>query len=986
MRKKLYQYVLVNTLVLCCCALSSDVLASPGFSFCYSDTVPAHQEKAVQSNSDTSKVVVLHLQAEKKDKIISDTLLPDNFRKLPFSSLQQFLKGNVPGLYVQENSGEPGVLQNMFIRGLSSPLFQNKDAASVQPAIYLDGIPLIQDNPYLYNLKESDVNPIGTATNLLSFISPENIENIQVIKDPYQLARLGPLASNGAIWIETKQAKPAGMDIGINSYLGFAQSTGVDPVNAAYMKSFLQPFYDKYATAADYASYPSYLIDSTNVNYYGPANWTDLYYKRTPVYHADFNLTTGSNKSNFRFFGGVTQDAGAADKTALKKYNAAIQINVIPYSWLHISSAISGERLDRDRNRNLRDRVAEMGYMPDLTTPLAPNKIAYQSYLDEFSNVMDDNINTLVHGYFSAQLDLRKFSFITRASFDYNEATRDVFWPSDLMQNINYVSDFYDYNQRADWTNTLDYDYNKPGNFSLHIDVGSASQYDMQRYNYGVGYDGPSNFIKVNSGSYLASRFTDEERARLFSFIGNIRFDYRDVLGISLMGRYDGSSLYPANERWLATPAVSVDWNLHNQFLKSSTVVNDLTLRASWARIGKLLSDDSYAAGPQYVSNIGWPQVPTMPSYNGMAGLSRPYTTGWVGYGITWPYTDEFNLNLSGSFFKNRLNASLSLYNKEDKNQLQSIPEPLELGYSGNIANGMSVRNKGIELNLGVNVLNAPDNGLQWNTSLNAAINQNRLTALPGGLNEIVVGDRLLKVGQSVDRFWLLENQGIYNNGADVPVNSATGAAMTYHGITLQAGDPKWKDVNGDYNIDDNDKVLMGHSTPTFFGGWNNQFSYHHFDLEFNFIFALGLNAMNNWESSRYDFVNQASSNSVNSIWEEFFWQKQKSDAPGRYPLYNPWSQVDAYQVNQNIFLENASYLKMRSATLGYEFARERKTNGKHSGKWYHSLYVYASVTNLFTITKFQGGDPELADIDGYYRGYNMPLPHEYILGFRLKL
>jgi len=984
MGKKFARYVLGNLLVLCFCIHGRWAVASPKHKFFYNDSVP--QRKLIAVKKDTPIILRLK-QTNVRSDVSGDSILTENVRQLPFSSLQQFLKGNISGFYAQENTGEPGSLQNMFIRGLSSPLFGNKDASSVQPAIYLNGVPVIQDNPFLYNLKESDINPIGTATNLLAFISPENIKRILIIKDPYQLAQLGPLASNGAIWIETKEAKPAGLDIGINSYVGFAQSTGVDPINASYMKTFLQPFYDKYATTNDYANYPSYLVDSTNVDYFGPANWTDLYFKKAPVYHTDFNLTTGSNKSNFRFFGGVTQDAGAADKTSLRKYNAAIQINVIPYSWLHISSAVTAEMLNRNRNRNLRDRIDETGYVPDLTTPLAPNKTAYQDYLDEYDNAMDNNTNTLIHGYFSAQLDFAKFSFISKAAFDYNEATRDVFWPSALMQDINYVSNFYDYNQRAYWTNTLNYDINKTDKYSLHVNIGSISQYDVQRYNYGVGFDGPSDFIKVNSGSYIASRYTDEEKARLFSFIGNVNFDYKKIIGISLSGRYDGSSLYPANKRWMATPAASINWNISNQFFKSSQNINDLKFVVSWARIGKLLSEDSYAGGPQYISNIGWPQVPTMPSYNGMAGLSRPYSSGWIGYNVSWPYTDEFNFNLSGSFFRNMLDASVALYNREDKNQLQSVSEPLEYGYSGNILNGMSVRNRGLELTICVKVINSENDGLQWNTAVNAAVNQNRLTSLPDDLNEVAVGDRLLKVGESIDRFWLLQNQGIYNSDSDVPLNPQTNAPMTYHGIALQAGDPKWKDQNGDFNIDDNDKVLAGHSTPNFFGGWNNQFMFHRFDLQFNFIFALGLNAVNNWESSRYDFVTQAADNSGNAAWEEFFWQKQKSDAPGRYPLYNPWSQVDAYQVDQSLFLENASYLKLRSVTLGYDFGR-RSNNGtdKSTKRWYHSLYLYATATNLLTVTKFKGGDPELADIDGYYRGYNMPIPRQYILGFRLKL
>lgn len=212
-------------------------------------------------------------------------------KNIPSISVQQMLKGNVAGVYVQETSGEPGTQQSMIIQGLSGPVFNNKDIYNLQPTVYLNGIPLIQDNPFAYDVQKYDYNRIGPATNLLSSIDVDNIESIQVIKDPADLAKLGPNAANGAIWITTKPAKSGIRDISINSYLGMVQANNPSTVNGVFENNFRKPFYQKYATAQDYSNYAPYLKDSTNTDYFGKSNWSDLYYKTVPLYSVDLAIT-----------------------------------------------------------------------------------------------------------------------------------------------------------------------------------------------------------------------------------------------------------------------------------------------------------------------------------------------------------------------------------------------------------------------------------------------------------------------------------------------------------------------------------------------------------------------------------------------------------------------------------------------------------------------------------------------------------------------
>ncbi|SDD70373.1 TonB-linked outer membrane protein, SusC/RagA family [Mucilaginibacter pineti] len=912
----------------------------------------------------------------------------------PNASIQQMLKGNIAGVYVQETTGEPGTEQSMIIRGLSSPLFSKNDIYNQQPMVYVNGVPLVQESSFVFDIQKYGFNRIGPATNLLAGYDIGNINSIEVIKDPLELAKLGPNAANGAVWITTKGARSGNRQLSINSYFGFVQASKVSTTNAAYENQFRKPFYQKYATESDYLNYPGYLRDSTNADYYGPARWNDLYYQNTAVHSVDLGLTGGSDRANFRFFGSGTTNAGNADNTALNRYTASFQINMLPFSWLTVSSNVNASRMDRDRNRSLRDRFAETRYIPDLYNPLPPSENTYQALLNEDSKSIDNNKTTAVNGYLSLGVDFNKFKFVSRLSFDYNQGTRDVFYPSTLMEGNNYVSSYLGYNQRFRIDNSLNYTRELNKDNKVVFTAGQSYQTDTHKYNYANAYNGPNDFIKINvveGGTdsatylkpvgYLVYRYIDKEQARLFSVYGSAKYEYKDLLSFSALIRDDGSSNAQPGSRWFIAPAFSGQWNLKNQFLKESSTFDDLTLNASWSRIGKPFTDDRFAAGPQYRVEIGWDAEPTIPGYNGVAGISRPYTSGWVGYNLKWSYTDELNVALNASLFKGRLNASATYYIKDDKRMLLSIPVPQEYGFESSYVSGMGVRNTGIELGLQGSIIKT-SNGLNWTSGINASINKNKLTALPNGLDELVIGDRKLKVGQAIDQFYIFQNQGIYNSDSEVPVNPATNKRMTFEGTTLKAGDPKWQDLNGDYVINDADKVLKGHSMPKITGGWSNDFRYGNFDLNFNIIFAVGQKALNQVASSQYDFINRESGNDINSIKEIFSWQVNVDAS--KYPIYNPWSSVVPYRLDQDLFLENASYAKLRTVSVGYDLSKSAMFTKLKST--FKRAYIYLTANNLVTVSPFSGSDPELIDYNGIYTGYGMAIPRTYIIGLKLDL
>ncbi|KKX48151.1 hypothetical protein [Sphingobacterium sp. IITKGP-BTPF85] len=237
-----------------------------------------------------------------------------------------------------------------------------------------------------------------------------------------------------------------------------------------------------------------------------------------------------------------------------------------------------------------------------------------------------------------------------------------------------------------------------------------------------------------------------------------------------------------------------------------------MNISGGWGRTVRTFLDDRYAAGPQYRSESGWFEEPTIPGYGPVMGINRPYESGFIGYGIKMPVAERTNLTLDGTFLNNRLNAAISAYNRNDKDQLIGVPVAQETGYSVNYKTGLEVNNKGLELMLNGAVVENK-NGFNWNSAINVNYNKNKVTALPDGHQELIIGDNKLEVGKSVGSYWVYSNTGIYNTDADVPVD------LTFNGIPVKGGDPIWKDYNNDNRVDNKDKVLTGDRIPSFVGG-----------------------------------------------------------------------------------------------------------------------------------------------------------------------
>ncbi|TDQ06366.1 SusC/RagA family TonB-linked outer membrane protein [Pedobacter metabolipauper] len=965
----------------------------PGYASLLNSQLQTDTAKNKKADTSTVDTALLKLSPQRKSgllelKLKSTKINPEKLLTYPAVSIQQYLKGQAAGLYVQETSGEPGTMQNMFMHGTSQPLFSAREQFQTQPLIVLDGVTLVGEHPFSFDIQQYKFNRIGPATNLLTNIDMENIASIEVLTDIAAIAAYGPRGINGVIVLVSKTPDKANQ-IAFNSFFSVGQRPQVTTINGKYENAFRKQFYDKYTAAGRFSeddTYPLYLSDSLSNSYYGPSNWTDLYYRNSISHNVNAAISGGVERANFRFSLGNVRNQGVADKTVLNRYSTQFNINMKPLQWLTFSALVNGNRVERLRNRNQRDRFGQMNYVPDLSTPLSPNKEMYGNFLSNTDNGFDDNKTNILEGSARMAINVGTFSFASRFGADYNEGYRDLFYPKTLLEGNSYASNYYGFNQRLIFDNTAMYDLKLNSSHNFHFELGQSITWDTYKYNYGYAYKGFNEFIKLNlldggGGSsafpkQLLYKFLDKTENNLLSFYGRAVYNFKDNYTLSALVRADASSNAQPTSRWFVSPVLSAAWNVKNELLSTNDLFNQFSIRVSAGRLGRIEHFDNSAQGPQYTAELGFTGNITTPGYNAFAGLTRPYTYGWVGYGIPWAYADQLNIGTDISVLKDRLRLSVDFYTKTDKNQLLGLPSYAEYGYTQSFESGMSVNNKGIDLTISGDVFSTGK--FSWTPALNLNFNANKLMALPRNLDQIIINDKMLKVGEPIDQYWLFTNEGIYTSDADVPV--VNGVPMKYNGITLKAGDPKWKDLNGDNAIDFNDKSLNGNALPKVAGGFNNDFKYGNWNFGVNLYFNIGRQLINQEMANRFDFINQESGNTINSVKEITFWEKRGDFS--KYPIYNPWSTVIPYRIDQDLFLENASFLKLRTVTAGYDLSSWFNSKSKRPGK----LYVYATANNLFTLTNYTGQDPELVSYTGYDNGYGMTIPKTYTLGIRLGL
>lgn len=940
-----------------------------------------------EDGASLEEVVVIGYGTMKKKLVTGATtqLKGENIQKLNTTNPLAAMQGQTPGVNIVSTSGQPGASMSVTIRGLGT-------VGNSQPLYLIDGIG-------------------GDITTL----NPADIERIDVLKDAASAAIYGAQAANGVVLITTKSGKEGTSKITYDGYFGW-QSVGrkFDMLNAQeYMTIMDEARLNSGMSPVDWASLNS--IHDANGNVYD-TDWIDQAIEDGAITTShSLAFTGGSKTSTYVISGGYTgQDGiiGGSDVSYYKRYN--FRANSEHKMWDGLVTV--GERVSfvwKDSrgmntgsiwNNNLRGAFS--------TSPIAPvydENGDYNSTVNSDWNVNDGNpYGTMMSNRYNqtkaGTLDanaymqiepIKNLRFKTVFGISYGTSEYRSYTPlyrytPQTGNEVTKVSESNGQGMSMVWTNTLSYDFDI-NDHSFNALIGSEwskySGHSTGGYNTGLiaGFDDWDHAYLSNTNGTANKTVSGApyDDTKGMSYFARLGWAWKDRYMVNATLRADGSSKFAKGHQWGYFPSVSAGWTLSEEsFMKSVKSWFDfLKLRVSWGQVGNANINCYQYLAPVSTSNT---------NYNyGISGGQEGWATGsypsrLANENVKWETSEQTNIGIDARFLSGRLSFTGDWYIKKTKDWLVQAPVLATAGTDGPIINGGDVTNKGIEL--GLNWNDNIGNDFTYSVGANFAYNHNEVGEIPtedgiihGATNEIYSNAEEFyraENGHAIGYFWGYKTAGVFQNQQEINDWIAAGNGVLQSSV--QPGDVKYVDVNHDGVIDADDKVDLGNGLPKYTFGFNFSLGYKGFDLSANFTGAAGFQI-----AQSYRDPNSSQGNYSRAILNRWTGEGTSNTIPRvTYGDVGNWQFSDLY-------LQDGDYIRLQNVTLGYDFKK------LISWKGITKLRFYVQAQNLFTLTKYDGMDPEIGSYNGtdgnssdsWVSGVDMgyyPHPRIFLVGVNL--
>lgn len=895
-----------------------------------------------------SEVVVIGYGTVKKNDMTGSVtaIKAEELNRGAVTSPDQMLQGKVPGLLVTPPSGDPTGKATIRIRGAASL------NASNDPLIVIDGIPMTGDG--------------AGMGNPLASVNPNDIESYTVLKDASATAIYGSRASNGVIIITTKKGSGDKPKVSYSSSYSLKQNSAtLDVMTGDQYRAYVE---GAYAGTSRLEGIKALMGDANT-------DWQDLIYRT--AFSTDQNVSVYGNAVNgklpYRASVGYTYDEATLKVGDNKRLNMSFSLSP-KFLDDHLSVNLNAKGVFNKANY---PNDGAIGSAIDFSPTLAPYSDNPANSCNGYTNWLssDGSANTMASINPLSQLYDRNnknetWRSMGNAQFDYK-----IHGFEELRVNLNLGYDLsrttgYDYNELgsilAKRNGTQDYrkeyatqnastllefyaDYNK--NFGVHnLDVmgGYSWQHFYKKYNESLYYN---NEIGVDSGNLYTQQPTDRREFYLISFFGRLNYSFDSRYLFTFSVRDDASSRFHKDNRWGLFPSAAFAWNIaEEKFIKENdkTPFSSLKLRLGWGRTGQqdIGDDHLYDYMAKYSQSSGLNMM--IPWGDGYI-----YTLAPAAYNpsIKWETTETWNVGLDFGFLNGRINGSVDAYLRKTFDLLNYVTVPMGTNFSNRVfSNVGDMENKGIEFSL--NVIPIQKKNMRWTINMNGTFQRTKIVKL----NEFAdANDKGTEAGASMG-----SNEGYTS------LHRVGYTPYTYY-LYQQAYDENGKaienvfvDRNGDGKISSDDRYVTGKSiTPKFFFGFGSQFTYKQWDFGFNAHGSLGGYALN-----------KVAKNNATSYSDDY--SKGYINNLSTYCLKTGWTEaLSEFQQYSDMYLENASFLRLDDINVGYTFEKFAHWNGK--------IRVGASVQNVFTITNYSGLDPELTTLDGVDQNL-IPRPRLYTL------
>lgn len=940
------------------------------------------------------EVVVVGYGTQQKKTLTGavSTVDAEDLRSVPAASAAAKLQGRVSGVTIT-NDNTPGGESMVRIRGIGS--VNNND-----PLYIVDGVP---------------------TSGGLSKINPNDVESISVLKDASSSAIYGVRAANGVILITTKRGKAGKPTLSFDARFGIQQAANsLDLLNTQEYGDLLwleskniglkqgdagwgnsQYGYGATPVIPDYIipegkmasevnesaySYPNPYNGITKANKTG-TDWYDEILEPAPIQEYNLSVTGGTDKGGYAFSGGYMKQEGIVMHTGFERFSLRSNADTKITKWLEVGESLgvsytdrTGQGTNNDEGNSISQAYRMQPIIPvyDImgnfagtqakTTGNGANPVA------NLTRDKDDyyhDLRVLANAYVQVSLlpGLKVKSLVgadyisqrrqdrTLTNPEFSEAI-----PADIL--TQYYNGTFQYN----WINTLNYEKTINDDHNFNFLLGS----EAVKWNNDLFQAGRSTFASTDI-DYMVLDAGEKDQATngyfdewsTFSYFGRLNYNYKGKYLAEGVLRRDASSRFSENNRWGTFPAFSLGWRISEEsFMSDVNWLNNLKVRLGWGKNGNDNVGGYYNAYTTY-------RVYNGESYYSLSGSNSSTDAGIHKYKLgnpdgKWEASVTTNLGIDATLF-NKLEVNLDIYKRVTTDMLYNQSLPYTYGRLQLPAvNIGEMKNNGFDLMLSYREKIGKD--LRLNLKANISHYKNEIVKLNNNPNEILYGPELRQnvytasmTGQPISSFYGYIVDGIFNSmeevNAHVPYNAETFAGDTYS----KPGVFKYRDISGPDGVPDgkitaDDRAVIGSPHPDFTYGININLEYKNWDLTMFFQGSQGndvINYVNRWIM----FNNFSGNRGTARLYESWTAERYASGAKITQPIA---IRDDAnMQKNSSFFIEDGSYLRMKDLQLGYNFPSS--ILGKSS---IEGLRLYVQASNLFTITKYSGLDPELSNPD----------------------
>ncbi|QPH38708.1 SusC/RagA family TonB-linked outer membrane protein [Pedobacter endophyticus] len=891
------------------------------------------------SASALNDVVVVGYGSQSRRNIIGavSTVNQENIKDLPVTSIDQKLSGQMAGVQVNQASGTPGGGMVIRVRGSGSI------GAGDDPLYVVDGFPL--NNNY-----DKFQNPLST-------LNPDDIESISVLKDAASSAIYGSRGANGVVLITTKKGKSGASSVDFSIYTGvqhIPQSRKLDMMSAEEYATWRR---EHRQDLARFNNVP-FVESSVPEIYRNPAalgagvDWTDEVTRTAPMQNYNVTILNGTEKTRIMTSAGYFNQQGVVRNTGFERYSVRMNLETNLTKNLTFGLNLSPSYTKRKLSDS--EGHFESGILTQalLTTPVSTVRLADGSFNpivtspDAFTNSNPLNVlmntnrtSTNVRALLNTSLGWKILPGLTAKSsfnFDWQDGKFKVFQPS-------YVGAFrnpppqpargqFDSNVILNWLNENTINYVKDWK-DHHLDVlaGFTVQQERGERNSINGSQYPNDVVQTINAATVVTSGADVQKWRLLSYLARANYTFADKYILSAAIRRDGSSRFGQQNRWGVFPSGSIGWRLSKEsFFPNIPQIDDLKLRGSFGIAGNnsignytaipLIAASNYAFGNSLANGV---------TLNSLANQT-----------LGWESSKQLDIGLDLSMFKGRLNFTAEYYTRNTEQMLQTIDIPISSGFSQGITNLGNVRNRGWEFS--VSSKNTTGN-LIWETDFNISFNRNKVLDI-GSKQRIITGvagaggTNITMVGQPMGMFYGYVSDGLFLTQDEL---------LRYPNISGQVvGTVRYRDVDGNGRIDANDQTIIGNPHPDFIFGMTNRFKFKGFDLSLLLSGSYGGQILDQYKQFTTNL------DGVFNVEREVINRYRSPENPGAGILPTTVSNTNlARDFRPSHWVKNGSYVSLRNLTLGYNL----KT------AFSRSMRIYLSGQNLFYITPYKGGNPEVS-------------------------